>query len=413
MSTSVFRRQTCRLCSRQELELVVQLTPTPPGDAYMPAERVGTVQETYPLDLFLCHGCGHVQLLDVVNPEVLYGEYVYVTSLSLGLSEHFRRYTDDVLQRVNPPRGGLVVDLGSNDGTLLKFFKSRSMRVLGVDPARQIAEKATQSGVETLPTFFTTDLARKIKSQYGPASIVTANNVFANIDNLTEVIDGVRYLLAPGGVFVFETSYLVDVIQKRLIETIIHEHLCYFSVKPLETFFRRTGMELIDCERVPTKGGSLRGFVQLAGDSRKVSPMVAETISLEKSLGLDRPEAYRDFTKGLGQVRSNLLNLVSDLKARGNSIAGYGASVGVTTLTYYFGIGELLSFMVDDNHRKQGSFSPGFHIPVLSPQAIYERKTNYVIILAWAYSEPIMNKHQVYLKQGGRFIVPLPEVKLI
>jgi len=226
------RRNTCRLCGGHDQELAVHLEPMPSGDAYVPAGHLDQPQETYPLDLYLCHSCGHAQLLDVVDPEILYRNYLYTTSISLGLAEHFHRYADEVLSRVNPPAGSFVVDLGSNDGTLLKAFQSRGMRVLGVDPAREVARKATASGVETLPCFFTAELARTIRDERGPASIVTANNVFANIDNLVDMIEGIQTLLAPDGVFVFETSYLVDVFQKSLLETFFHEHLCYFSVKP-------------------------------------------------------------------------------------------------------------------------------------------------------------------------------------
>ena len=410
MNATIFRRDTCRLCGGHDLELVLQLAPTPPGDVYVPAELLDEIQGTYPLALFLCHSCGHTQLLDMVDPEILYGDYIYVTTISLGLAEHFRRYADDVLRRVNPAEGTLVVDIGSNDGTLLKFFQGRGMRVLGVDPARDIARKATESGIETLPSFFTSELAHQIKNERGPAAIITANNVFANVDDLTDMTEGIRHLLAPDGVFVFETGYLVDLIQNTLVDNIYHEHLSYYSVKPLKTFFPHHGMELIDIEHVSTKGGSLRGTVQLAGGPRTASPSVAKLVALEASLGLDRAETFKAFAARIDTVKSQLVSRLRDLKAQGKTIAAYGASVGTTTLIYYFGLGDMLSFIVDENRRRQGLFSPGYHIPVLPPQVIYERKPEYVLILAWRYAEPIVEKHQAYLEQGGHFIVPLPKI---
>jgi predicted TPR repeat methyltransferase len=206
----------------------------------------------------------------VINPEILYGNYLYQTSISLGLVEHFRTYAEEVVRQVAPVPNALVLDIGSNDGSLLKAFKDHGLRVLGVDPAREIARKATESGVETIADFFTAKLAREIRKKHGPAAIITANNVFANIDHLADVAAGIRELLAQDGVFVFETSYLLDVLQKSLLETFFHEHLCYFSVRPLEAFFRRNGMELFDVKRVATKGGSIRGFAQLGGGPRKV-----------------------------------------------------------------------------------------------------------------------------------------------
>ncbi|MBC8232336.1 methyltransferase domain-containing protein [bacterium] len=413
MNTSVFHRDNCRLCGGHNLELVLQLAPAPIADDYVSAARVGEVQETYPLDLYLCRTCGHAQLLNVVNPEVLFGEYVYLTSVSIGLVEHFRRYADALMCRVNLPQGAFVVDIGSNDGSLLRFFQERGMRVLGIDPAREIARQATESGIETLPTYFTSELACKIKQKYGPAAIVTANNVFAHIDNLGDVVEGVRELLASDGVFVFEVSYLVDIIQKTLFDTIYHEHLCYHAVKPLNSFFSRHGMQFIDVQRIPTKGGSLHGTVQLSGGSRPVSPSVGELIALESSLGLDCPEPFKTLATKLDRLKAQLLNLLSDLKSQGKTIAGYGASATVTTLIYHFGIGDMLNFIVDDNPRKQGTFSPGYHIPVLHPRAIYEQKADYVLILAWNYVEPIMKKHEFFLKKGGHFIIPMPKVQLI
>src|SRR5579871_3505662 len=262
MSVTHYRRDTCRLCGAGELEMVVPLAATPVGDAYVPAEHLDKPQETYPLDIWLCRKCGLAQLIDIVDPKVLYVEYVYLTSISLGLVEHFRRYAEDVLRRIQPAKGALVADIGSNDGSLLKAFQDNGMKVLGIDPARDVGKLANERGVETLTTFFTADLARKLNQERGPAAIITANNVFANIDNVDDMIAGIREWLGPDGVFVFETSCVVDVLEKTLLETVFHEHISYFSVKPLEAFFRRNGMELIHVQRVPTKGGSIRSTVQ-------------------------------------------------------------------------------------------------------------------------------------------------------
>ncbi len=413
MNKSFYRRDNCRLCNSKNLELVVHLAPTPIADDYVTDERVSDIQEAYPLDLFFCHACGHVQLLDVLDPEILFRNYTYVTSVSLGLVEHFRMYADNALTRFRPQSGALAVEIGSNDGSLLRFFREGGMRVLGIDPAREIAIKATESGIETLPVFFTSGVGQNIRQERGPAAIVAANNVFAHSDNLADMADGIREMLAPDGVFVFEVSYLVDIVQKFLFDTVYHEHLCYHSVKALDTFFRSHGMEFVDIERIPTKGGSLRGFVQLAGGPWPVSPSVRELIELEERLGFDKAELFKVFASELEDIKKQLLTLLLDLKAQGKIISGYGASATVTTLMYYFGLGDILNFIVDDNPVKQGRFSPGYHIPVFSPHALYERKPDYVIILAWAYSEPIIKKQRAYLDKGGHFIIPLPDVKVI
>jgi SAM-dependent methyltransferase len=413
MSASYSRRQTCRLCGGSAHDVVLKLTPTPPADAYVPLERRDEVQETYPLDLFLCRDCHHVQLLGVVRPETIYCDYLYETTSSLGLVEHFQRYAEEVCTRLAPAPGSLVIDIGSNDGTLLKGFRARGMRVLGIDPAREIARQATAAGIETLPVFFSAELARTIRAQRGPAAIVTANNLFANVDDLSEMTMGIRELLAPEGVFVFESYYLADVLQNMVFDFIYHEHLSSFSVRPLAAFFRRYDLELIDAQRVPTKGGSLRYTVQRSGGARSVSPSVAALTELERQRGLDRVETYRTFAQSLEAVKGQLLSLLRELKAQGKRIGGFGASATTTTLLYHFELREFLDFLVDDNPQRHHLFSPGYHIPVLPPAALYERKPEAVLILAWRYAKPIMERHHAYRRQGGGFIVPLPVVQVI
>lgn len=412
MNRSVYRRDNCRLCGSDNLELVLPLTPTPVGDAYKPSDRLDQIEDTYPIELFLCKNCGLAQLLDVVNPEILYSEFIYETSISLGLVEHFQKYAGKVLSQVKPTQGSLVIDIGSNDGTLLKFFQQQSMRVLGIEPAGNIAQKATESGIQTLATFFNADLAKKIKYEYGNATIVTSNNTLANIDDLANMIEGIRDLLAPDGIFVFETGYLIDLVKHGIFDNIYHEHLSYFSVKPLVAFFRHHRMELINIEQIPTKGGSLRGIVQLDNGPRQISQSVQEMLTLETNQKADHPEFFHKFAARISDVKTQILSLLGNLKQQGKTIAGYGASVGVTTLTYHFDIGELLSFIVDDNPAKHNLFSPGYHTPVLSSSVIYDRKPDYIVILAWRYAEPIMHKHQAYLQQGGHFILLWPEVQI-
>lgn len=413
MNTAVSRRDDCRLCRGKALELVLQLAPTPIADDYVSEDRLGEIQETYPLDLFLCRSCGHVQLSHVINPEVLFRQYLYTTSVSLGLVEHFRRSAEELMGHMNPGTGSLVVDIGSNDGTFLRFFRERGMRVLGIDPAREIAREATCKGIETLPAYFTSKLGETIRKKYGPAAIVAANNVFAHADDLADMADGIGELLVDDGVFVFEVSYVVDLVQKFLFDTVYHEHLCYHSVGPLKSFFTRHGLQLIDVQRISTKGGSLRGNVQLAGGPRPVSVSVPELIALEQEHGFDGSVPFAALGRRLAALKKQLRNLLTDLKSRGKKIVGYGASATVTTLVYGLDLGDQLDFIVDDNPGKHGRFSPGYHIPVLPSEAIYDRKVDYIVILAWAYADAIMKKHQAFLDKGGRFIVPVPEVSVI
>jgi len=413
MESNIHRRTTCRMCQSENLSLVYSLAPTPIGDAYVTSDQLNITQEMYPIDMFMCHDCGLVQLLDVISPEILYGNYIYMTSSSPEMQAHFPKYAEEVVNRIKPVPSALVVDIGSNDGTLLSYFKQYGLRVLGVEPASEIAASATKNGVKTLPAFFTHDLAIRIKEEYGSASIITANNVFANVDDLFSLTEGIRALLAPEGVFIFESFYLADVIENKVFDFIYHEHLSAFSVAPVQKFFARMGMQLIDVQRVPTKGGSLRYTVQLAGGPRSVSSSVEDMLDFEKKFKLYHPETYTHFLQSIDHLKQQTLATLKQLKKEGKSIAGYGASITGTTLIYHFDIGEYLDYLVDDNPAKQGRFSPGLHIPVYPPSVLYERNPDCVLILAWRFAEPIMQKHEKYKNLGGKFIIPVPEFKII
>ncbi len=406
------RRRDCRLCASPELSLALSLTPTPPANAFVPASETGKRQETYPLDVFLCRSCGHLQLLDVVDPALLFENYVYVSGTSQAFVKHFEAYAGDLLRRFSPRKGSLVLDVGSNDGTLLRFFKEGGMRVLGVDPAREIAAAATRSGIETLPAFFAQDLARRLRQSRGSAALITANNVFAHADDLRGFVAGVRELLAPDGVFVFEVSYLADVVAKTLFDTIYHEHLAYHSVRPLRRFLAEQGLELVEALRVAPHGGSLRGIAQRLGDAHPVGASVAEAVALEEGMGLDRMETFRGFAAKIEALKARLQTRLRELKARGKRIAGFGAPAKATTLMHHFGLGrETIEFVADDSPLKQGLFTPGTHVPVLPPSAIYERRPEVLLILAWNFAEPIMARHKAFRESGGSFLVPLPEIQ--
>lgn len=404
MTSAYHRRDTCRLCGSRDLQLVFALTPTPPANAFAPALEP---QESFPLDVFFCNDCTHLQLLDVVDPSVLFAHYVYVSGTSPVFVNHFKRYAQDIAGKFELGSDALVVDIGSNDGTLLRQFKDLGCQVLGIDPAEEISRQATASGIETINAFFTSELARTLPK----ADLVVANNVFAHIDNLRDVVTGIRTVLKPTGAFVFEVSYLKDVYEKTLFDTIYHEHLDYHAVKPLVRFFRENGMELIVAQSIDAHGGSLRGTAAL---SRPIEPSVAEFVREEARLGLDKPETYRKFADKINRLKTELVTLLHKLKAEGKRIAAFGAPAKATTLMYHFGIGpDVVEFIVDDSPLKQGLFSPGYHIPVVPSAAIAERKPDYLVILAWNFADSIIAKNAEFTKHGGRFIVPVPSVRIV
>ncbi len=407
------KRTTCRLCESRDLELVVPIKATPVADAYMPREAIPGEDPVFALDLYQCRNCGHAQILDVVDPAHLFRDYIYSTSISLGLVEHFRRYAAEMVSRFGFRAGALAVDIGSNDGTLLRFLKEAGLNVCGIDPARQIAEKATASGIPTLPEFLTLPIAEQLVMTYGQADLVTANNVFAHSDNLGEMADCVAKLLAPNGVFIFEVSYLLDIVDAYLFDTVYHEHLCYHSVQPLAHFFDRHGLELFDVQRITNKGGSIRGFVQKKGGGKTVSTECSRLLALEAERKLNEPSTLRAYAARIEQKKRDVTELLRGLKNSGKKIAGFGASATVTTLLYNFELAPWIEFLVDDNVSRHGLFSPGHHLPVLSPSQLYQQNIDVVLILAWQYATPIMKKHQAFLEKGGVFVLPLIEPRIV
>jgi len=413
MTAAVRRRSSCRLCGGAALRPAFSLTPTPPANAFVGAGERDAAQQAFPLDLEFCSGCTHLQLAHVVDPRVLFENYLYVSGTSSVFVRHFAAYADWLWARAAAPAGALVVDLGSNDGTLLRAFRTRGARVLGVDPATRIAAEATGQGFETLPKFFTPPLARKLAVERGRASIVTANNVFAHIDDLGAVLDGVSELLAPHGLLCFEVSYLLDVVEKTLFDTIYHEHLDYHALRPLVPFLRAHGFEAIEALRVDSHGGSIRVLAQRVGGERAVDRSVGAILEQERKAELDRIETYSAFSRRVGALGEELGRLLHQLKAQGCRIAGYGAPAKATTLMHHFRIGpEQVEFIADDSPRKQGLYSPGLHVPVLAPDAILERRPDYLVVLAWNFAHSIIERNAAFRERGGKFIVPLPRLEV-
>ena len=388
---------------------MLPLPATPVGDDYRLPAQAGDIQPAIPLDLYLCRACGLAQLRHVVAREVLYGNFIYTTSVSLGLPAHFSAYAEDVARWVGAPAGSLVVDIGSNDGVLLRAFQVRGYRGLGIEPAGDIARRATDSGVKTLARFFGAALAREVRASEGPAAIVTCNNTLANVEDLDDVADGLRELIGDSGVVSIETGYLLDLVQHELFDVIYHEHLSYFAVKPLVPFFRRHGLELVDAQRVPTKGGSIRVLVQKAGGRRSVSSEVARFVAEEEHAHLHVRSGFAKLDAHLDSTRERLEAFLADVRSKRQRIAGYGASVGSTTFLYRLGLGPFLEFLVDDNPAKHGRLAPGTNLPVLPARAILERRPDFVLILSWRYSDPIVSRLETYRAQGGIVLSPWPK----
>ncbi|MDE2330389.1 MAG: methyltransferase domain-containing protein [Bradyrhizobium sp.] len=414
MTELIHVRQTCRLCESPRLVRSLKLAEVP-----IVSPNVATEEDTLgqrltrivaPIDNYLCQDCGLNQLLHVVDPSLIYRDYLYRTSVSLGLPEHFDALAKAVIARAQLRDGELVCEFGSNDGTLLGAFKAGRMSVQGVDPAKQIAAEASSRGIPTLPEFFTEALAERIRADRGAARAVVANNAMANIDDLTGILAGVRALLAPDGVFVFETQYALDVFEKTLLDVIYHEHISTFSVWPVVEAFSRHGLTVFDAERIATKGGSIRFWCQLAGGPNPVTPQVAELISLEKRTGLYDLAYHQRFGDKVARITAELHERIAAVRSCGGRVGAYGTSVGCAALIHQFRLEDKLDVLFDDTPFKDRLEGPGYSLPVMRSDHIYQLKPDMIILLAWRYASVIIHKHIEYSETGGVFVIPLPDV---
>jgi len=403
------------MCDSLNLTKAMSLTPTPPGNDFLTKDEIGRKENVYPLDLYFCNDCSHIQLGHVVNPKILYQKnYTYVSATSAHFVKHLASYAEKMIKRFHLKDESMIVDIGSNDGTCLSFFKTQGMRVLGVDPATEVANIANENKIETVNDFFSYEVAVSLQKKYGNADFITSHNTCAHIDNLIDVISGVEYLLKKDGIFVLEVGYFVDVYSNTWFDTIYHEHVDFHTVAPFEKLFSRVGMELIGVERISPQGGSIRVMAQKKGGNFNQDESVDLLVKIEKKLELNKLMTLQKFDKKISIVKVKLGKLLHELKADGKIIAGFGAPTKATTLMSHFGIDEkILDFIVDDNPLKQGLFTPISHIPVLPSSQIYERKPDYVLILAWNFAEPIMKNHIKYAKEIGDFILPMPEPQIV
>lgn len=405
---------SCRLCKSKNLKEILDFGKTPPANSFLKKSQLKDKEDFFPLKVNFCINCGQLQLSHVVNPEILFRHYVWVSSTSKVTVDHFEEYAKTVFKKIKMNKGDLVVEFGSNDGVLLKPFKKLGAKILGVDPARNVAARATKEGVPTIPEFFNVKIAEKILKKCGKAKVITANNCFAHINDLDEIMGAVIKLLDKDGAFVIEAPYNIDFVEKNLFDIVYHEHVSYISVAPLDKFFKRFGMQIFDVMKRDVHGGSVRIFVKFKDSKFKIENSLNEFLDQEKKRKLDNVNTYYKFAKNVEHNKNELVKMLKKLNKDKKTIAGYGAPAKSTTLLHYFGIGrEILDFIVDDSPFKHGLYTPGKHIPVVPTKELYEKKPDYLLILAWNFADSIMKMHKRYKEEGGHFIIPVPSPKII
>ena len=403
----------CRFCDKQDIFKFLELGTMPLANSFLTEQELTCVDEpAYPLDVFFCERCGLVQIEHVVSPDLLFKDYIYFSSTSDRVHIHARYLAQSFQKRLGLDRDSLVIEIASNDGTVLQYFKEAGVRIVGVEPAGNIAQVATQAGIETCNDFFNTVTAAKLQESYGEADVILGRHVFAHVPQIHDFVKGLKKLLSPMGAVVIEAPYLIDFVEKNEFDTVYHEHYSYLSVRAMSYLFNLYDMELFDVERVDIHGGSILYFIGHKG-AHSVSVSVPELLAKELEKGLDKKETYLDFSRRVMENRDILMTLLEELKSAGKRVAAYGAPAKGNTLLNYCGITtDLVAYTVDKSPHKQKLFTPGSHLPVYHPDKLAEDKPDYVLLLAWNFAEEILSQQKAYLDGGGKFIFPIPKVKV-
>lgn len=401
----------CRLCGSVDLRPVLDLGRMPLANALVDKDNLTAEEARFPLVFAYCNGCTLAQITESVDPQRLFHNYPYASSFA----DTAVRGAQALVERIVESRGlgpaSLVVEIASNDGYLLQFYKNAGIPEMGIEPAANLAELAKARGIRTLVEFFNVDLARRMVSEMGPADVVHANNVLAHVPDLNGMIAGIGTILKPEGIAIIEVPHVKELVDKVEFDTIYHEHLSYFSLATLVELAHRQGLELVDVERLPVHGGSLRVFV---GRSGTPSGAVERLLEEEREAGVDDQAYYADFAKRVETLRGELVRLLHELKGAGHDIAAYGASAKGATLLNFCGLtGETIDFVADRSTLKQGYFTPGSHLPILAPEALLERQPAYTLLLTWNFADEILLQQAEYRSRGGKFVVPVPFPEIV
>ena len=407
-------QSTCRFCGSALQRTFVDLGKSPLANSFLDADGLDRVEPFYPLHVRICDTCLLVQLPEHESAAHIFSDYLYYSSFSQSWLDHCRNYVHKMINRFGLTGASRVVEVASNDGYLLQYFKERGVGVLGVEPAANIAPVAEAKGIQTEIAFFGTETARRLASTGKTADLMAANNVLAHVPDLNDFVAGFKILLKPEGTATFEFPHLLRLIQERQFDTIYHEHFSYFSLLVAERIFAKHGLTAYDVERLPTHGGSLRLYVTHAERGVSPSDEFKAVLVDERAAGLDRVESYAEFSEAVADIKTDLLEFLIEQRRKGKTVVGYGAAAKANTLLNYCGVGpELIPYVVDVSPHKQGRFLPGVQIPIHAPERILEDQPEFVLILPWNIKAEIMSTMAGIKDYGGHFVVAIPKLTVL
>jgi hypothetical protein len=416
LEKSVNGMMNCRFCKAPLNKVFIDLGASPPANSFLSKEELPLPEPNYPLKLYVCEQCFLVQIDEYKSAEDIFSnEYVYFSSFSKSWLQHAKNYVEQMQKRFSFGSTSLVMEIASNDGYLLQYFKEAGVPVLGIEPTANTAAEAEKKGITSVTEFFGTELAQKLAGQGRSADLLIGNNVLAHVPDINDFVKGMKIILKPGGAITMEFPHLMQLMRHNQFDTIYHEHFSYLSFTTVKKIFNAQGLELFDVEELPTHGGSLRIYAKHAGNNAQaVMKSVADLLAKEEKEGMKDVEHYNGFQEKADKIKTDLLGFLSEAKAANKKVCAYGAAAKGNTLLNYCGVkSDLVEFVVDASPHKQGKYLPGSHIPVVAEQFIRDSKPDFLLILPWNIKDEIIAQLEYARNWNGKFVIPIPKIEVI
>ena len=411
-NTDIIKNNECEVCKSKNIKNVINFKPSPLGDIYLPFKKRKLSRKLYPLDLYLCKKCGYLFLIYKINPKLSYSNYVYESNKTVGLVNHYDSYAKEISKKLKLSNSSKILDIGSNDGSMLNSFKKIGLMAVGIEPAPEIAKNANKRGLKTLNGYLENKTTQILKKEFESFDVITANYVFANILDINSFIANVYKLLSANGSFIIQTGYHPNQFKKNMFDYVYHEHFSYFSIHTIESLVRKHKLKLIDVDINNKKGGSVRVIITKNLKTRQKKLKISRLKRFEKNLNIKSTKYFNNFEKRIEKLKKKSIDFLEIIQAQNKKVVGFGASHSVTTLMFHFELNKYFDYLIDDNTKKHNLYSPGSEL-LVRKVSFNKSKPDYIFILAWQHQKTILKKYSYLKKQGVKFIIPLPSFRVI